>query len=134
MPDWIDRKIIPTEKYVIHLGHVVLSMARHASLVIVGRGAQFLLPPDRGLTVRVIASQKYRIRQLIEREGLKESAARRKVNELDIGRREFARRYFHHDIDDPHQYDMVLNVQRLGVERTAEMIAAAAQRQRAPGD
>ena len=43
----------------------------------------------------------------------------------DQDRRQFVSRYFHHDMSDPHLYDLVLNVERLGPAATAEQIVAA---------
>jgi cytidylate kinase len=125
---WLDPKLIPHEKFVVHLGHMVLAAACQASAVYVGRGVQFLLPRDRGLSVRIIASKAYRTRRIAEREGITEKRARLKMLEADNGRRAFVRRFFHHDIDNPHLYDLVLNVERLGPTVTAECIVAAFER------
>lgn len=122
---WLDPKLIPHEKYVIHLGHVVLAAACQASAVYVGRGVQFLLPKDRGLSVRIIASEAYRTQRIAERENLTQKQARLKMLNVDNGRRAFVRRFFHHDIDNAHLYDIVLNVERLGPTATAECIVAA---------
>ncbi len=122
---WMDRKIIPAEKYVTHLCHVILAAARSASLVLVGRGAQFLLPRDKGLAVRIIAPQKHRVDQVVRSQGTSPGDARRLVEQRDQDRREFVQRYFHHDIDDPHLYDLVINVERLGVAGAAEQIVSA---------
>ena len=43
----------------------------------------------------------------------------------DHDRREFVSRYFHRDTSDPHLYDLVLNVERLGPPAAAEQIIAA---------
>ncbi|MEE8451950.1 MAG: cytidylate kinase-like family protein [Thermoguttaceae bacterium] len=124
---WMDRQVIPTEKYVVRLACVVLAAARDASLVLVGRGTQFLLPREKGLTVRIVAPLKYRIDQVMRRENLSKVEAGQLIEERDCGRREFVERYFHHDIDDPHLYDLTINVQRMGIARAAEMIAEASQ-------
>ena len=50
------------------------------------------------------------------------------IAESDEGRREFVRRFFHHDITDPHLYDLVVNVDRIGPRAPSEVIAAAFQR------
>ena len=125
---WLDPKLIPHEKYVIHLGHVVLAAACQMSAVYVGRGVQFLLPKDRGLSVRIIASEAYRTQRIVQRENLTQKQAKLKMHNVDKGRSAFVRRFFHHDIDDPHLYDLVLNVERLGPTKTAECIVAAFQR------
>ncbi len=122
---WMERNVVSSEKYVTHLIHVVLAAARRGNVVLVGRGAQFLLPPEKGLAVRIIAPLRYRVRQTMQREGLDESAARRFIEQKDLGRREFVRRHFHHDIDDPHLYDLVINVERIGHQGAVEQIHAA---------
>ncbi len=122
---WLDRRIVSHDKYVAHLTRCLLAAARRGNVIFVGRGAQFLLPQTEGLSVRLIASRKYRIAWMMQHEGLDEAAARRRTDELDRGRREFVARYFHHDIDDPHLYDMVLNVERMGTQSAAEKIARA---------
>ncbi|MHC4177164.1 MAG: cytidylate kinase-like family protein, partial [Planctomycetota bacterium] len=125
---WMDRKIITQDKYVAHLGRVVLAAVRHGNVVLVGRGAQFLLPPEKGLAVRLIASGKYRIEEVMRREGLGQADAVRLIEETDQGRREFALRYFQKDIDDPHLYDLVINVERIGPAAAVQQIVAAIER------
>jgi hypothetical protein len=122
---WMDRKIITHDKYMAHLGRVLLAAVRHGNVVLVGRGAQFLLPREKGLAVRIIAPKKYRVEQIVQREGLSRADACRLMEARDRGRREFVRRYFHQDIDDPHLYDLVLNVERLGPAAAVQQIVAA---------
>jgi cytidylate kinase len=130
---WMDRRIITHERYVAHLSRVVLAAARHGPVVLVGRGSQFLLPREHGLAVRLVAPEKYRIRQIMQGRGLNEAAARRFVRETDQGRREFVERFFHHDIGDPHLYDLVVNVEHLGPAAAAELVLLAVhQRDRKP--
>ena len=122
---WMDSEIIPHEKYVAHLCRVALAAARRGKAIFVGRGVSFLLPPQNGLTVRLIAPIGYRVQRMRELKGLSCSDARAEVERLDRGRREFVQRYFHHDIDDPQLYDLVINVARMGPERTLETVLAA---------
>ena len=99
--------------------------AKKGNAIFVGRGAQFLLPRDRGFAVRLVASESYRIHQLMQRYELPLSKARQKMHQLDRGRRQFVRHFFHCDVEDPHIYDMVINVERYGVEKTTELIVGA---------
>lgn len=122
---WMDRQLVPHEKYVACLSRVVLSAARRGHAVFVGRGARFLLPRQATLAVRLIASLKYRVRKIMERREIGEAEARHYIKEIDEGRRQFAERFFHHDITDPHQYDLVINVDRTGIDRAADEIVAA---------
>ncbi len=125
---WLDPRIIPHEKYVVHLGQVLLAAAQRGKVVLVGRGAQFLLPRDQGLAVRIIAPEKYRLRHVMEEHRLGEAQARQFIAETDRGRREFVMRFFHHDITDPHLFDLTIQVDRLGPVAAAEEIAAAYSR------
>ena len=122
---WLDRRIIPHGKYVAHLGQVALGAARRGNVVFVGRGVQFLLPRESGLAVRIIAPQKYRVDQIMRRRACTAAVARQYIKEIDGGRREFVRRYFHRDIDDPHLYDLVINTEGLGPVGAVEQILTA---------
>jgi hypothetical protein len=61
----------------------------------------------------------------MEEHGLAEAQARRYMAEVDRGRRDFVIRFFHHDITDPHLFDLVIQADRLGAEGAAEAIVAA---------
>jgi len=119
---FFDRRIISHERYLVRLNRIVIAAARRGNVVIVGRGANFLLPRDAGLAVRIVASEKYRIEQVMRRHGLVEAEARQFAIALDRGRREFVRKFFHHDIDDPHLFDLVIRADRLGPQSTADAI------------
>jgi hypothetical protein len=121
----LDRAIVTHERYLVHLRHIVLRAAQLGKVVIVGRGAQFFLPRGQGLTVRVVASEKYRTAQLMRAEGLSEAAARRRMLALDNGRRQFVQHFFRRDVADPHWYDLVVNVEHLGPATAAAIIAEA---------
>ena len=122
---WMDGQIVTHEKYVACLTRVIRAAGRRGNVIFVGRGAQFLLPPKTGLAVRLVASEKFRVAKIIERQSLSEPEARRFMLKTDRDRRQFVGRYFHHDVSDPHLYDLVLNVERLGPAATAEQIVAA---------
>lgn len=122
---WFDPKSVPHLKYVIHLMRFVLAAARRGDVVLVGRGARFVLPSDQGLSVRLIAPEKFRVAQIVESRGLSAAEARQHLAEVDRGRREFVARFFHHDVDDPHLYDLVLNVAHFGPAAAAERIVDA---------
>jgi cytidylate kinase len=129
---WLDPRIIPHEKYVCRLVRIIGAAVRRGNVVLVGRGARFLLPRDQGMAVRVIASEKYRLAHWMERHGLREAQARQRMAEVDRGRREFVLKYFHRDINDPHLFDLVIHVDRLGSEGAAELIVDTYRRLYAP--
>jgi len=128
---WLDPQIVPHEKYVVHLSRVVMAAARRGSVVFVGRGAQFMLPRGCGMAVRIVAPEKYRIDRAMRLSKMDETAAGRFLAETDRGRHEFVERFFRRDIADPHWYDLVVNVERLGPAGAAECIVAAYRRKMA---
>jgi cytidylate kinase len=121
----VDPASVSQMQYVCRLSRVILMAARTGKVIFVGRGAQFVLPNDRGLSVRIIAPQNYRVRQIMERRRLSFEEARDYVVKTDAGRQECARQYFHHDIADPHLFDLVVNVAKVGPRRAAQLIADA---------
>ena len=120
---WLDPDMIPHERYIRHLRRVVLRAAYESKVVFIGRGAQFFLPRHRGVAVRVVASEAYRIHHIAKERDISEKDAKRRMHETDRDRAEFVRRNFRHDINDPHLYDLVINVEFLSHEAVAEEIA-----------
>lgn len=129
---WMDRKVVPHEKYVAYLSYVLQELSKQGNAVFIGRAAQFILPRKQVLAVRIVASEKFRIRQIAAQTGVSESAAHQSLHALDEGRREFVERFFHQDIADPHQYDLVINVEHLGVAGAVELILAMLSPQHQP--
>ena len=120
---WLDPEMISQERYIRHLRRVVLRAAYENKVVLIGRGAQFFLPRHRGIAVRVVASEPYRIRHIAEERGVSQREAKRMMHATDRDRADFVRRYFRHDIDDPHLYDLVINVEYFTHDAVAEEIA-----------
>lgn len=58
------------EKYFSCLSAVLRAAVRHENVIIVGRGARFLLPRETGLSVRLIAPKRFRIEQVRKMQGL----------------------------------------------------------------
>jgi cytidylate kinase len=122
---WMDSKVIPHEMFVSQLSRIIHNIVCRQNFVFVGRGIQFLLPRDKVLAVRLVASEAFRIKRIMQNNNLSETTARRYMHELDRGRREFAERFFHHNVTDPHLYDMVVNTERSGIEGAAKEIVGA---------
>jgi cytidylate kinase len=124
---FLDPKIVPHEKYLVHVGRAIRAAARRGNVVFVGRGAQFLLPRESGLAVRIIASPAYRVARIVQRLGCDEAKARHYLGKVDHGRKELVEKFFHRDIADPELYDLVLHVDRLGLATAADLIVEAAK-------
>ena len=105
---------------------VIREAARGGNVVIVGRGAAYLLRDLEGaLHVFLEASQAIRLKTLMKRFGLSEEEARRKMKHTDENRTAYVKQVYGHDRNLPGHYDLVLNTGRLGYEATVDAILAA---------
>jgi cytidylate kinase len=120
---WLNHSVVTQSEYVMHLGQIILTAARHGSKVFVGRGAQFLLPRDKGFRVQVIAPLEMRVRSLVDERKCGHDEAKTYLQTADQGRRDFGKRYFHRDVADAHLYDLVLNRERFEISDAAALIA-----------
>jgi len=127
--DWVstlvnERHLWP-DQYLHHLMKVVGTIARHGGAVIVGRGANFVLPRDGVFRVRVVAPLEERVRHVADEFGVDLSEAKRHVVRAESDRRAFVRRYFNADIGNPENYDLVINTGRMNLEASIEAVVAA---------
>ena len=125
---WMDRQIIPHEKYVVQVSRLIRILARSGDAVFVGRGAQFLLPRSKTFAVRIVAPVAYRAQCVRERDNTELPEVLEWIHRTDRGRHEFIQRFFHRDINDPHLYDLVINAERCGPEGAADEIVQAVRR------
>jgi hypothetical protein len=80
--------------------------------------------------VLITAQEENRIRRLVAELALSREAARKLIRRSDNQKRGFFRYAFHKDWDDPTLYDVCVNPDKVGSERAAQLILAAA---RSPG-
>ncbi len=127
--DWVsaaisERHLWPDEVSRV-LMRVIGAIGRHGKAIIVGRGANFVLPPENRFRVRIIAPLELRVNRVAETYAVSKKEAKRHVLRTESDRRAFVRKYFHSDIGDPANYDMILNTGTLSVESAAAAICSA---------
>lgn len=104
-------------------------LAQDGNIVYHGRAGQEFFPGIRHvLNVFVDTPMESRIRQLVERKGFEEEAAKKYLEELDHVRARRIRELFKIDWRDPARYDIVINTAKTTVETAAQMIAEVSQR------
>lgn len=113
------------DDYFHNLSRTVTTIARHQHAVFIGRGAQFVLPPGRGLSVRTIAAPHHCAANVARRDSIDLDAARRKVLEVEDERRRFLRGHFVPDPWSPEHYHLVINTGGLTIDAAADVILAA---------
>ncbi|UCH51444.1 MAG: cytidylate kinase-like family protein [Chloroflexota bacterium] len=121
LPTW--QISLDDTRYLAGLESVIKELAGSGSCVIRGRGSQFILRdfPD-AFHVLVVAPLELRIKRVMEDLRLDEEAAKKEVEHFDSSRREFTKRYFHAELEDPLNYDLVVNTHRLIFEDAASII------------
>jgi len=110
-----ERHLWPDE-FLRHLMKVVGTIGKHGQAVIVGRGAQFILPRDENLKVRVIAPLAMRIHNVAHELDMAESEAQKMILKNDSDRRSFSRKYFYAEVTAPLNYDLVINTARMSLD------------------
>jgi len=119
---------LDTRKAVLQITQeLVREAGRTGNAVIVGRGAVYLLRDHpRAVHVFLHGSERDRTAALRETFGYGEEEARRRIKQVDANRRAYARQVYNQDWLDPAHYHLVVDTGRLGYERTASAIIAAA--------
>ena len=130
---WISQQVVTNSEYVTRLGKVLIMAARHASIVFVGRGAQFVLPRERCLAVQIIAPLQMRLERVMQQDGLNLDEAKRHLKKKDAERRAWLKEHFGHDVTDPHLYDLVINLERTTLDTAADLIVRACQQRFSSG-
>lgn len=129
VPGLFDR--IFTQKphvYLDLLEAVVYEVARGGQGIIMGHGSQILLR-DFGcaLHVRVYASKAFRIKHIMEQQGLNKEVATKMINRSDGQQGGFLRFSFHMDWNDLSLYDLVVNREKMGADLAAQLIIESAR-------
>ena len=103
---------------------LLLAVAARGDVVIVGRGAGYLLPVETTMHVRIVAPLEARIAYFAQWLRMSREEAATEVRARDHRRAEYLAT-LGGDPADPTGYDMVVNAQRLGIEGTAQVIGWA---------
>ena len=129
MDDWIqtalDGSSLGHLSYLRHLKRVVMTVALHGNAIILGRGANFFLPPEVGVRILITASPAKRIRNLADAQEISRSKAAKELRKLDERRREFLKTHFLAAGQELDHYDLILNMDQIGVDAAATLIVAA---------
>ena len=123
----VDERYLWPDQYMQHLMKVIGTIGKHGKSVIVGRGANFILPLKTRISVRIIAPFDLRRRRVAKEFNLSETEAERRITLTESRRRSFTRRYFNASISDIFHYDMVINTGNLELDDAVAAISAAVQ-------
>jgi len=124
--DWLNslfetRHLWP-DQYLHHLTKVIGTIGRHGNAVILGRGANYILPQESTFRVRIIAPFEQRIKNATR---TTEDEARRYLIKVDADREAFIRKYFNADVKDPSHYDLVINMRVISIDGAVKAVIEA---------
>ena len=112
-----------------HTSNTILHLARLGNAILVGRGSNVIAAKiPEAVHVRLVAPLKQRIDHVGEFFQLTPKKAAEYVRKKDRARRRYLKRYFNVAIDDPLNYDLVINTGRVSFEEAARIIAKATPR------
>jgi cytidylate kinase len=117
-------------EFLHHLSRVIGTIGIFGNVIIVGRGANYVLPKEKIFRVRVIAPMELRIKYFMEDRGYTKAEAEQYIVKRDGNRKAFARKYFNADIDDPAYYDLIINTEKISMAAATESIIVAFNQRR----
>ena len=108
---------------------IIHEAAAEGRVVLVGRGAQAILAQHPGaLHVYVVASRPWRLKLAVERLGVDPAKVEKVLDDTDHHRDQYVKRYHGRARQEPANYDLVVNAERLGFDGAAALIVAEAKR------
>lgn len=121
-----NKSYVSDVRYVNHLKRILAHAAKKGDLVIVGRGANHILPPEKCLNVRITASFKTRVENTFKYEDKKtREEAALWVQKVEQDRRSFIRQYFGVNPYNPWYYDLVISTDHLTLDQAVDLIIQA---------
>ena len=125
--DFFGKKYVTLSNYYKHLVKILSAIGHRGYAVVVGRGANYILP--HALKVRMICEMQQRINWIMEYEKMTKAQAIKRIEESDQKRYDFEKALYQHDIRKAHHYDLVIRTgPRLGIEAAADLIVFAAKK------
>ena len=110
-------------RYKAYIEAIMLEMAAHDNVVLAGRSSTIVLRQiPHAVRVRTTASERKRAQRLEHQQGLTQEASLEYVRQSDRERAARVKFLYRVDVDDPLLYDLMLNTDRLTVEKGAALI------------
>lgn len=116
---------LPEHAYIKSLSKVILSVAASNPAVILGRGANFILPKETDLRVRIVAPFSFRVYHSVKAHKRSEETIKKEIKKIHRERKEFVRKYFNKNISNANYYDLVINTQEINLDQASRIIAKA---------
>jgi hypothetical protein len=107
---------VETMVHLCHMGHCIL----------VGRGGNKVAEGLANVTrVRFVGSKQHRLLQMINAHKMSLDKAKSYIKMEDQARKRYMKRHFNSDIEDPREYDLVINTDHYSDEAVVQIILSA---------
>ncbi len=121
----LQEQYVYSGDYLQHLKRIVTSLGIIGRAVIVGRGANLILPPEKRFAIRIIAPEEIRVKNVAFHFGVSLAEAKKRIKNRENKRKTFIKNTFHKDIADIASYDLVINTARLDLPAAVETVIGA---------
>ncbi len=127
--DWLtslfaSRHLKP-DKFLFHLTKVINAIGRRGNAIIIGLGAQYVLPPEKTFRVRLMGPLECRVKRIMNVKSCTQAEAERYAVATESERRAFIKQYYNTDLTNPYDYDLILNVCSITPDGAVEAIICA---------
>ncbi len=127
-PTLWERLVGERTAYLVYVRAALSSQALADNLVFHGYVGHFLLPGiPQVLSVRVIADPEFRLQAAMKQQPYGRVEARAHIEKVDRERQRWVRFLFGVDWEDPHLYDMVVNLSRMTLETACDTVIRLAE-------
>jgi cytidylate kinase len=117
---------LDNNRYMEALTGLITELAHGHSAVIYGRGSQFILKDHpQSLHVSIVAPMKVRLRRVMESRKISEEHAKQDIGRFDGSAREFHKRFFGTEMEEPTIYDLVINTEKYSFQAATSIILEA---------
>lgn len=112
----------------IEESNVIKELAEKDSCVIIGRCADFVLKDKENIiSIFIYSSMEDKIKRATEIYGLEKEKAEKEINKINKLRANHYKHYTEKDWKNPENYDICINSDTLGIEKTADLICEMVQ-------
>jgi cytidylate kinase len=113
-------------RYITQLKKLLSHTAKKSDLVIIGHGANYILPPEKCLRIRITAAFSTRVDNTYKYEKFKSrSEASEHVIKVERQYNQFIRQYFGKNPHNPWNYDLVISTDHFTIDQAVELIMKA---------
>lgn len=124
-----DRHAAQRRLYLIILRASLLDLVANGNVVYLGHMGQFVLSDvPKVFRIRVDSSVDSRVRAVMEGSKLSDEQARDYIEKIDERRISWSKFLYGVEYDDPHHYDMILNLEHMSRTSASEIVACAVKR------